>query len=87
MALVDGWDVLELVEEDVIEKMVEEEEKEPEEDQALMAPWSCSFCTYENKPDAEVCEMCTAPAPVDKPKEVFQKVETADLAAADRKLR
>jgi hypothetical protein len=75
MVLVDGWDVLELVEEDVIEKMVEEEQKEPEEDEEQMLSWNCGFCTFENQPGAEACEMCGAAAPVNKPKEaVFQKV-------------
>jgi len=32
--------------------------------------------------------MCDQPAPISKPKEVvLQKVETTDLAAADRRLR
>lgn len=45
-----------------------EEEKEQEEEQALIVPWSCDFCTYENQAGVDVCEMCGANAPVAKPK-------------------
>jgi hypothetical protein len=47
-----------------------------------MLPWNCTFCTYENQAGADVCEMCQTPVPAEKPKEVFQKIESADLAAA-----
>jgi len=36
----------------VIEKMVEEEEKEPDEDDGQMLSWNCGFCTYENQAGA-----------------------------------
>lgn len=76
--------MLELVEEEMIEKL--EEEKEPEEEQQLMI-WNCEICTLENSADTDICSVCGAKAPVMKPAEVFHKVESADLAAAEQKLR
>lgn len=70
-----------------MEKIEEEEEKQPEEEQALMSNWACQSCTFENVPGVDTCEMCGIAAPAEKPAEVFEKVESADLAAAEKKLR
>jgi hypothetical protein len=49
--------------------------------------WSCALCTLENSIENEICSVCGARAPVIKPAEVFHKVESADVAAAEQKLR
>ena len=73
VALVDGWDVVDLVEEEIIEKIEEEEQKEPEEEDNLMI-WVCPICTFENMAGNTNCEMCESPPPVGKAVESFEKV-------------
>lgn len=87
--LVDGWDINELVEEEVIEKIEQEEEKEQEQQEEVgMMSWTCLSCTFENAIGSPRCEVCdTAPPPMEKPKEVYDIVEATDLKAAEKKLK
>jgi hypothetical protein len=62
--LVDGWDINELVEEEVIEKIEEEEEKQDAEEEMGLMTWICAACTYENPTALNVCDICQTAAPV-----------------------
>lgn len=64
--MVDGWDITELVEEEVIEKIeAEEEEKQVEEQQSMMS-WICEFCTLENDAANSICDVCGNAMPIAK---------------------
>jgi RNase P protein component len=86
--LVDGWDINELVEEEVIEKIEQEEEEKQEEEEMGMMTWVCAACTFENPAAFNLCEICQTPAPVAaKQEEVYDVIEATDLRAAERKLK
>lgn len=67
----------------MIEKIEEEEEKEPEEESNLMI-WVCSECTVENPAGNTICECCETPyvPPIAKPDETLEKVEEVNLNEA-----
>jgi hypothetical protein len=70
--LVDGWDVNELIEEEVIEKMEQEVQEERYDDMnggATMLEWECPSCTFQNAGSSSMCEVCESPAPIAAKKE------------------
>lgn len=83
--LVDGWDINELVEEEVMQKMQQElpEEREDQMDGSSAMEWTCIACTFQNPSDTNLCQVCQTPAPVvAKQEEVYDEVEATDLKEA-----
>ena len=89
--LVDGWDVNELIQEEVVEKMEQEVEEERQDEMnggGAMLEWVCLSCTFQNPGDTNVCQICETPAPViAKEEDVYDEVEATDLKKAQKKLK
>lgn len=88
---VEGWNITELVEEEVMEKIEKEEEEEKqqeEEDQGLIMEWICPVCTFINPMGNSHCDMCQSempPPPVAE--EVYEEVEATDVSKAENRLK